>query len=86
MPAQKGRPNSPAIGGVFIIHDPDKEGGFWPGARFSVEECKMMLKEGNFTPGTRVRVQSNQMSWKPAGEYMVWNASWYNSKQVLEVV
>ena len=39
---------------VVIVRDPDEEGGFSRGARFSLEEVRMMLAAGHFTVGTRL--------------------------------
>jgi hypothetical protein len=36
----------------IVVRDPDEEGGFRSGAKFSVEEKESMLKMAIFTPGT----------------------------------
>lgn len=43
-----------------IINDPDREGGFSPGAEFSHESTREMLARGVFTPGTLLMLGEGQ--------------------------
>ena len=42
-------------GGVYILNDPDREGGFSEGVYFSVEDHEANMRHMAYTPGTIIK-------------------------------